>query len=105
MEGRSAEKTDHEIELYYKAIAYIRENFYDDQINIETIATALHVSKKKLERAFKDKFFTVTEQIMEFRLQEAREEIRTTDKPIATIASSLNLPVPKISNAFLSDAL
>lgn len=95
MEPQSVDRTDHEIELYYKAIAYIRDNFYDDQTNIETIAAALYVSKRTLERAFKDKPFSVTEQIIEFRLQDARERIRNSDKPIATIAASLNFACPK----------
>src|SRR5690606_10631614 len=73
MEPPSVDRTDHEIELYYKAMAYIRENFYDDQTNIETIAGALHVSESTLKRAFQDKPFKVTEQIIEYRLQEARE--------------------------------
>ncbi|TYR33637.1 helix-turn-helix transcriptional regulator [Sphingobacterium phlebotomi] len=95
MEPPAVDGTDHEIELYYKAVAYIRDNFYDDQTNIETIASALHVSESTLKRAFQDKPFKVTEQIMEFRLQEARACIRDSNKPIATIASSLNFACPK----------
>lgn len=95
MEPPAVDRTDHEIELYYKAVAYIRDNFYDDQTNIETIASALHVSESTLKRAFQDKPFKVTEQIMEFRLQEARACIRDSNKPIATIASSLNFACPK----------
>ena len=95
IETHSVEKTDHEIELYYKALDYIRENFYDDQTNTETIAKALYVSESTLKRAFHDKPFTITEQIIEFRLQEARELIKTSDKPISTIAASLNFACPK----------
>ncbi|PRD56358.1 helix-turn-helix transcriptional regulator [Sphingobacterium gobiense] len=95
IEPPAVDRTDHEIELYYKAMAYIRENFYDDQTNIEAIAAALYVSKRTLERAFKDKPFSVTEQIIEFRLQEARACIRNSDTPITTIAASLNFACPK----------
>ncbi|NGM63790.1 helix-turn-helix transcriptional regulator [Sphingobacterium sp. SGR-19] len=95
MEPPSVDKKDHEIELYYKAMAYIRDNFYDDQTNIETIASALHVSESTLKRAFQDKPFKVTEQIIEYRLQEARACIRNSDTPITTIAASLNFACPK----------
>ena len=95
MEPESLDRTDHEIELYHKAMAYIRENFYDDQTNMETVAHALYVSESTLKRAFKDKPFTVKEQIIEFRLQAARESIRNSDKSIAKIASSLNFACPK----------
>lgn len=95
IETHSVEKTDHEIELYYKALDYIRENFYDDRTNTETVAKALYVSESTLKRSFQNKPRSVTEQIIEFRLQEARELIRTSDKPISTIAASLNFACPK----------
>ncbi|NGM62527.1 helix-turn-helix transcriptional regulator [Sphingobacterium sp. SGG-5] len=95
IEAHSVEKTDHEIELYYKALDYIRENFYDDRTNTETVAKALYVSESTLKRSFQDKALSVTEQIIEFRLQEARELIRTSDTSISTIAASLNFACPK----------
>ena len=95
MEPPTVDRTDHEIELYYKALTYIRQHFYDDQTNIEAIATALNVSKRTLERAFEDKPYSITEQIIEFRLQEARACIQNSDKPISTIAASLNFACPK----------
>ena len=95
MQAQSIEKTDYEIDLYYKAIAYIRENYCDDRINIETIANALHVSESTLKRAFQGKSFSVAEQITEFRLQKARELIRSTNQPISRIAYTLNFACPK----------
>lgn len=95
MEPQAADRTDHEIELYYKAVDYIRNNFDDEQTNIETIAEALHVSESTLKRAFQDKPLKVTEQILEFRLQEARERIRDSDESVATIAFSLNFACAK----------
>jgi len=86
---------DHELQLYYRAVSYINRNFYDDQISIETIASTLHVSRSKLIRAFQNKPYTVMEQVMECRLQEAKELLLTTKKAIVTIAASLNFHCPK----------
>lgn len=91
----SAETEDHERQLFHKAVAYIRDNFYDDQLCIASIADALYVSRSKLTRAFHNKQYTIAGLISECRLQEAKKLLRNTDKPVATIAYALNFHCPK----------
>lgn len=85
---RSLHKED--IVIYHEAIEYITEHYMDEDINIDTIAERIHVSSRKLYRAFQDKHMTVHKAIQTIRLHKGRELLRETDDSIDIIAFQLN---------------
>ncbi len=86
---------DYDMILYRDALVYIREHFWDSDLNPDKIAEAMHVSRRKLFRTFVNKPLTVNGYIIEYRLASARETLLNSDDTLASISFSLNFSCAK----------
>lgn len=86
---------DHEIRLYHKTIAYLRQHFYKEELSLHRIAEAMNVSVRTLTRSFTNRPHTVSEYLQELRLVEARDRIISSDNTIVSIAFSLHFACQK----------
>lgn len=82
------------ISHYHQAVKFIREHYQDD-INLEKVADALHTSMRNLTRSFENRPYTVNGYISHLRLTKARELLAFSDKPVRDIAYTLRFSCPK----------
>lgn len=79
------------IQLYHRAVAYIRDNYLDKSLNRETIANGIHCSLRSLSRAFEGRPLSLNATILTIRLYKARELlIREPGLSVERIALMLN---------------
>jgi len=77
------------VELHKRVMNYLRENYPDASISIDSIAEYFHVSKTYLYRVIKSISKTSLSEILEnIRMEEARKMLRNTDYSITEIASA-----------------
>jgi AraC-like DNA-binding protein len=77
------------LELHKRVMHYLRENFPDASISIDSIAEYFHVSKTYLYRVIKNITKTSLSEILEgIRMEEARKMLYNTDFSITEIASA-----------------
>lgn len=88
----AVEKDD--ISHYHQATKFIREHYLDD-ISLEKVAEALHISVRNLTRSFENRAYTVNGYILHLRLTKAREVLAFSDRPIRDIAYKLRFSCPK----------
>src|SRR5690606_23341055 len=88
----TVEKDD--ISHYHQATKFIREHYLDD-ISLENVAEALHISVRNLTRSFENRAYTVNGYILHLRLTKAREVLAFSDRPIRDIAYTLRFSCPK----------
>ncbi len=88
----TVEKDD--ISHYHQATKFIREHYLDD-ISLENVAEALHISVRNLTRSFENRTYTVNGYILHLRLTKAREVLAFSDRPIRDIAYTLRFSCPK----------
>jgi len=62
-----------QIQLYHRALAYIKEHYLDAELSQENIAAALNCSSRSLYRVFEGKSLSINATIMGIRLQKGRE--------------------------------
>lgn len=86
---------DHEVRLYHKTVAYLRQHFYEEGLTLKRIAQAMHVSVRTLTRCFANRPYSVSEYLQELRLTEARDRIISSDNTIVSIAFSLHFACQK----------
>lgn len=79
------------LSTYYRAIQYIRENYTGD-INKESIARALSVSPRTLNRAFENKNIKIADFIQRLKLNKAQELLYKGEMSIEEIANELQFP-------------
>lgn len=72
-------KEQADVQLYHKAIAYIRDNYMNEGINRDQVAGALNCSLRRLHRAFEGRPASVNVTILTFRIYKGRELLR--DRP------------------------
>lgn len=82
------------ISHYHRAVKFIREHYQDD-INLEKVADALHTSMRNLTRSFENRPYTVNGYISHLRLTKARELLAFSDHPVRDIAYTLRFSCPK----------
>lgn len=73
-----------------RALVYIRDNARDPALGVATVAAALHVSPRTLQRQFEGYETSVSETIRTVRLEGVRRDLtdaRFTDRTIAAIAA------------------
>lgn len=86
---RSTEEPN--IQIYHRAVAYIRDNYLDKRLSRETIADAIHCSTRSLSRAFEGKSLSLNATILTIRLYKGRELlIQRPDLSVEQIALSLH---------------
>lgn len=61
------------IQLYHRAVAYIRDNYMDKALDRQMITEALHCSVRSLNRAFEGRPLSLNATILTIRLHKARE--------------------------------
>lgn len=84
------------IQLYYRAVAYIRDNYLDKTLNRDAIADALCCSIRSLSRAFAGTDLSLNATILAMRLYKAREMlVQQPELSVEQIAFSLNFPDAK----------
>lgn len=95
------EQPEHsDIQNYHRAVQYIRANYRQD-LTLDKLAEAIHISVRSLTRSFEGRPHTVTGLILHLKLTKARELIAFTEQPINDIAYSLHFSCPKyFSNSF-----
>lgn len=86
LKSPATEKEDHNITLYHKATRYIQENFREEELCVEMIAKAMHVSARKLYSSFENRPFSVMGYVQELRLVLARDILTDSQETIASIA-------------------
>ncbi len=82
------------ISHYHQAVKFIREH-YEDDINLEKVADALHISVRNLTRSFEDRSYTVNGYISHLRLTKARELLAFSGTSVRDIAYALRFSCPK----------
>ncbi len=75
--------------IYHEALAYIRTHC-DEHIVKETVAQALHVSTRTLNRAFEDKPIKLADYIHRLKLLKAQELLYRGDMSVEEVANELN---------------
>jgi len=75
--------------IYHEALAYIRTHC-DGHITTETVAQALHVSPRTLNRAFEDKPIKLADYIHRLKLLKAQELLYRGDMSVEEVANALN---------------
>ncbi|MEC3880884.1 helix-turn-helix transcriptional regulator [Parapedobacter sp. 10938] len=88
----TVEKDD--ISHYHQATKFIREHYLDD-ISLDKVAEALHISVRNLTRSFENRAYTVNGYILHLRLTKAREVLAFSERPIRDIAYTLRFSCPK----------
>lgn len=83
-----------DISHYHRAVKYIREHYKDD-ISLEKVADALHISVRNLTRSFENRPYSVNGYISHLRLTKARELLAFSDSPVRDIAYALRFSCPK----------
>lgn len=83
-----------QITLYHEALQYIKKHYQED-ISKVSIAEALNVSTRTLNRAFENRPMKIGDFIHKLKLNKARELLYTTNRPIEEIARELNFSCPK----------
>lgn len=83
---------DHAVELYHKTVTYLRDNIYEENLSLQTIAKAMNVSSSTLTRCFANRPYTVIEYLLELRLNEAKNRIISSKSTISSIIFYLNFP-------------
>lgn len=86
---------DHEVRLYHKTTAYLRQHFYREGLTLQHIAQAMNVSVRTLTRSFANRPHSVSGYLQELRLMEARDRIIGSDNTIVSIAFSLHFVCQK----------
>src|SRR5690606_23004375 len=83
-----------QITLYHEAMQYIKKHYRDD-INKASIAEALNVSTRKLNRAFENRPVKINDFILKLKLNKAKELLYGTDRGIEEVSRELNFSCPK----------
>lgn len=89
---------DVDIALYYQAMQYIDQHFTESDLSRESIAKALEVTVRKLNRAFEGKTQNIIGVINIARMHRAKELLRNTDQSIEEIAYGVGFT----SNSYMS---
>ncbi|MBO4908630.1 MAG: response regulator [Lachnospiraceae bacterium] len=84
------------------AKAYIEANYQNNELSVADIAKALSVNQTYLRKMFKSRMnMTISEYLTQFRMQEARRLLTTTDHKLALIAEEVGYSdVSYFSNVF-----
>ena len=83
-----------QITLYHDALQYIKKHYRDD-ISKASIAEALHVSTRKLNRAFENRPIKISDFILKLKLNKAKELFYGTDAGVEEVSRELNFSCPK----------
>lgn len=83
-----------DIQNYHRAVKYIGTH-YTENLTLEKIASAVHLSVRSLTRSFEGRPQTVNGLILHLKLHKARELIMFTELPISDIAYTLQFSCPK----------
>jgi LacI family transcriptional regulator len=71
-----------------KGIEYIRANFPRSALSVERVASAVGVSRRSLEKAFRAEMCrSVLQEIVRTRISQAKLLLATTDLPVADVAA------------------
>lgn len=76
--------------LYHQAVDYIRSHYMEASLGRDTLARALHVTVRKLNRAFQGRANSLIGTIRLVRLYRARELLQTTSQTVEEIANALH---------------
>ncbi len=89
-------------DIALKAKDYIEKNYSDFDISISDISESLCVNQTYLRKMFKSEMnMTLSEYITQYRMQEAKKLITTTDEKLVTIAEKVGYSdVSYFSNVF-----
>lgn len=69
-------------------IEYIRENFARSGLSVERVASAVGVSRRSLEKAFRAEMCrSVLQEIIRTRISQSKSLLATTDLPVADVAA------------------
>lgn len=90
----SPEPEQSDIQNYHRAVKYIGTH-YAENLTLEKIASAMHLSVRSLTRSFEGRPHTVNGLILHLKLHKARELILFTELPISDIAYTLHFSCPK----------
>lgn len=83
--------TRSQLALYHKALEYMSLHFMED-ISKDTIANALNVSSRTLNRAFEKRPIKIADYIQRLRLNRARDMLCDGDMSVEEVANELNFP-------------
>lgn len=79
------------LKTYYAAIEYVRNNFTSN-ITRETVADALGMSVRTLQRAFEGRAVKLAEFIFSLRMNRAKELLLTEDWGVKDVSTELHFP-------------
>ena len=83
-----------QISLYHEALQYIKKHYQSD-ITKASIAEALNVSSRKLNRAFENRPLKINDFILKLKLNKAMELLYRTDAGVEEVSRELNFSCPK----------
>ncbi|MFD2552987.1 AraC family transcriptional regulator [Sphingobacterium tabacisoli] len=96
MQPRVPSKEEAQIQIYHRALAYVRKHYLVNDLTSEKIADVLGCSVRNLTRAFEGRSLGVKATIIAVRLYKARELLKSqSDLSIADIAEMLHFPDAK----------
>lgn len=89
---KRTEKAHREEKIAEEILEWIRQNYQNPDLSLELIALENHYSSSYLRRIFKDtKGFSPTDYLMSFRIEKAKELLRTTPEPAVRICEMIGI--------------
>ncbi len=99
-EGYIARKKENrqqkERQITEQILEWIQAHYQDPELSLETIASSNHYSSSYLRRIFKDcRGFSPTDYLMNYRIEKAKEFLKTTQEPAVKICEMIGISNPK----------
>ena len=83
-------------QIVQKAMAYIRENYADQNLKLSNVADSLFVNYSYLSHVFKQKTGkTLSNYLLELRMEEAKNLLRYSGLSVSEISYRVGYPIPK----------